>query len=156
MPLPDGGGFEVCEDTSLRRHESTACPSVLPRSEPVSGAVYDECVYDADCTESANGYCVIGACYYGCTIDAECGTGAMCFCGPVIGSCVAAGCRNDADCAPDYPCTGNPLTGAGKPDFVCQTPTDNCQTDADCKPVHPRVHCVSNGTRRICIIDRVG
>lgn len=155
MPLPNGGGFEVCGDTTLRRHESIACPSALPRSEPVSGASYDQCVYDADCTESANGYCVIGACYYGCTTDAECG-GGICFCGPVIGTCLPAGCRSDADCPADYPCTGNPLTAAGQPDFVCQTPTDTCQKDADCNTGSPRVHCVSNGARRTCVRDTVG
>jgi hypothetical protein len=155
QPLPGGGGFEVCKDGSLRRHEAAACLSALPRAEPVSGAIYEECVYDADCTETANGYCVVGACYYGCTTDADCGYG-VCFCGEVIGTCQGAQCRSDADCPSDYPCSGNRLTGTDNVELVCQTPTDACQTDADCDPSQPRVHCVSDGTRRLCVRDWVG
>lgn len=150
-PLPHGGGFERCKNGSLHRTESVACESALPRAEPASGILYDECERDQDCVESANGYCVIGACYYGCVADSECDAGGLCFCGELVGRCLSAACRTDADCPADYPCTGNPEGSGDGADFRCQTPLDTCQIEADCGPLEI---CSSDGTRRRCI--RVG
>jgi hypothetical protein len=149
-PLPTGGGYEVCADGSLRRSRPAECVSALPRAEPAEGRRYEECEYDADCSERPHGFCTIGACFYGCVADAECGAGSVCFCADIIGSCHGAACASDDDCPADYPCTGNPAS-ASDIDFRCQTPLDECQTDGDCNPFDARVHCVSDGERRACI-----
>jgi hypothetical protein len=155
-PSSTGGGFEICDDGSMRRHEPSTCLSSVPRSEPASGIVYDECARDADCTERAHGYCVIGACYYGCVQDSDCGESQVCFCRDPIGTCESAGCRSDADCPPDYPCTGNQRPPGGSVIFACQTPLDECQADSDCEDPDPRMHCVLvEGTRR-CVRDLTG
>lgn len=147
-PLPHGGGFEQCKNGALHRTAPVACESALPRAEPASGAIYDECERDQDCVEGANGYCVVGACYYGCTKDDECG--GVCFCGELVGSCQGAECRTDADCPADYLCIGNRI-GTEQAEFRCQTPLDTCQSDVDCQKRGPLWHCSSDGTRRSCI-----
>jgi hypothetical protein len=154
-PLSSGGGYEQCDDYSLRRSKPEACVSVLPRDEPASGLLFDECERDTDCAAAANGYCVIGQCSYGCVVDEDCGEGQLCYCGELIGACQIAGCKSDADCPSDYPCTGNPRA-ADSVEFLCQTPLDECQTDRDCNRLDARMFCGSDGTRRLCLRNMVG
>ncbi len=151
-----GGGYETCADGSLRRPEPAACESALPRSEPASGIVYDECERDDDCTARPHGYCSIGACYYGCVKDDECEAGQLCFCGEPIGRCEVAGCRSDADCPAGYPCTGSENDVQPDVEFQCQTPLDECVVDKDCSEYDYRIHCLSDGTRRRCVLVYVG
>lgn len=155
VPLPSGGGYQECEDGSLRRPQPAACVSALPRSEPVTDRVFDECEADADCIAQANGYCFIGTCYYGCVTDAECPAEQLCFCDDLIGHCQNSACASDADCPTGYPCTGNRVN-ASEVDFRCQSPLDECQTDGDCNQFDSRMHCQSDGTRRLCVRRYVG
>jgi hypothetical protein len=156
QPYPEGGGFVVCEDQSLRRGEPSACPSTLPREAPTLPLFFTDCALDTDCTESPHGLCALGQCKYGCVSDAECGEHGVCFCGPEIGQCQGAFCTSDADCPADYPCTGNHPFGTDGVTFRCQTPLDECQSDYDCPG--PRMHCGADGDGlpRHCWRDPVG
>jgi hypothetical protein len=158
QPFPQGGGYLVCEDKSLRIGERSACPSILPRDMPTLPLFYEDCALDSDCTESAHGFCAYGQCKYGCVSDDECGADQLCFCQAEIGQCLSAGCRSDADCPADYPCTGNLPFGFTEAGFRCQTPLDTCESDYDCPGA--RMHCwvdVSDESqRRQCIRDPVG
>jgi hypothetical protein len=158
QPFPQGGGYLVCEDKSLRLGERTACPSILPRDQPTEPLFYEECALDVDCTESAHGFCAYGQCKYGCVSDDECGAQGLCFCGAEIGQCVSTECRSDADCPADYPCTGNLPFGIDIASFRCQTPLDSCQSDYDCPGarVHCRVEPSDVDPARRCIRDTVG
>lgn len=154
QPYPLGGGYLVCEDKSLRRAEPSACTTTLPRESPTEPLFFDDCALDTDCSASAHGFCAYGQCKYGCVSDDECGQGELCFCAADVGKCVAAGCRSDADCPADYPCTGNLPFGFDAAEFVCQTPFDECESDYDCPGA--RMHCQSDGQHRSCVHDQVG
>ena len=157
QPYALGGGYLVCKDKSLRIGERSECASVLPRDTPTLPLFFEDCALDVDCTASANGLCVYGQCKYGCVSDDDC-DGGLCFCGAEIGVCVSAECRSDADCPPDYPCTGNQPFGYDAASFRCQTPVDTCASDYDCPGA--RVHCqvgyVGEVERRMCVRDTVG
>jgi len=154
QPYELGGGYLVCEDKSLRIGERSACPTTLPRAAPTDPLFFEECALDVDCTAAAHGSCEYGQCKYGCVSDDECAAGELCFCGADVGKCVAAGCRSDADCPADYPCTGNLPFGSDAASFNCQTPLDECESDYDCPGA--RMHCGSDGERRYCYRDLVG
>lgn len=151
QPSPYGGGFEHCADGSFRRPQPAACVSALPRNEPVKDKLLDECEHDADCTEKAHGSCELGECLYGCVLDSECEEGQVCLCGSVIGRCQYVGCRSDADCSADYPCTGNVQKLDPYLEVQCQTPLDECQSDNDCgNSLDFHWHCVSEDGQRRC------
>ena len=154
QPHPQGGGYLVCEDKSLRRGEPSDCPNTLPRELPTLPLFFSDCALDTDCTASAHGFCALGQCRYGCVSDDECGPEGICFCGEEIGRCQPAACRGDAECSPGYPCTGNQPFGSPDVSFMCQTPLDECQSDYDCPGA--RMHCISNGEHRYCWRDPVG
>ena len=154
QPYPQGGGYLVCQDRSLRRGEPSDCPNALPRESPTLPLFFSDCALDTDCTASPHGFCELGQCRYGCVSDAECGPEQICFCGAEIGQCLNAACRSDAECPPDYPCTGNQPFGAPDVSFRCQTPFDECQSDYDCPGA--RMHCGSDGDHRYCWHDSVG
>lgn len=154
QPYPQGGGYLVCQDKSLRRGEPSDCPNALPRESPTLPLFFSDCALDTDCTASPYGSCELGQCRYGCVSDAECGPEQICFCGAEIGQCLDAACRSDAECPPDYPCTGNQPFGTPGVTFRCQSPFDECQSDYDCPGA--RMHCGSDGDHRFCWHDSVG
>jgi hypothetical protein len=156
QPYPQGGGYLVCQDKSLRLAEPAACPTTLPRAAPTDPLVFDECALDSDCTTAAHGFCAYGQCKYGCVSNDECAANQLCFCGVDVGQCLAADCLRDADCPAGYPCTGNLPFGETNATFQCQTPVDSCESDYDCPG--PREHCVSDGDgqRRYCRRDLIG
>jgi hypothetical protein len=153
-PYPDGGGYLVCQDKSLRRGEPSDCPSTLPRESPTLPLFYSDCALDTDCTASPHGFCALGQCRFGCVSDDECGPEGICFCGAEIGKCLQAVCRSDAECPSGYPCTGNQPFGSPDVSFRCQTPYDECQSDYDCPGA--RMHCISEGEHRYCWHDPIG
>ena len=156
-PRPRGGGYSMCADGSLRRPSAAACESGLPRSMPDLPLVSGDCTNDSDCTSQPHGFCSYGACKYGCVVDDECGSDSACFCGPVIGVCIPAGCRSNADCPSDFPCTAFQAPGFATPDSLsCQAAADECVTDADCNSLNPRVSCKVQAEHRICYRDIVG
>jgi hypothetical protein len=156
-PRPGGGGYSLCADGSLRRPSAAACESALPRTTPDLPLVSDECTNDSDCTSKPHGFCAYGACKYGCVVDDDCAGDAACFCGPDIGVCIPAGCRSNADCPSDFPCTAFQAPGFATPDALsCQSPADDCVTDAQCNSLNPRVSCKVQDDHRICYQDTVG
>jgi hypothetical protein len=156
-PRPQGGGYLLCADGSLRRPTAGTCEAKLPRDTADQPLVFEQCTTDTDCTEAAHGFCAYGACKYGCVEDAECESGNACFCGDFIGTCVPATCRSDADCPTDQPCTGYQAVGFDTPDaLACQSPLDECVTDAQCHSLNPRVSCKVQVDHRICYQDMVG
>jgi hypothetical protein len=150
---PYGGGFLICDRNLVHRPSTTECQSPLPRPEPAEPLVGDECVYDADCSEEPNAYCLYGLCVYGgCRTDLDCGAGAVCFCQDVIGVCVSAGCQVDADCPAGSLCAGE-FQGLVSPHpFACQSPDDQCDVSSDCPA--PRSSCLPSP--RTCVRDIVG
>jgi hypothetical protein len=146
----------VCDNGLWHRPTIGACPSQLPRAEPVSlhpgveesvdaGYGYQiECRQDSDCNERPHGRCdwfasdVEGTwCSYGCTVDADCAFGTICTCSSdLIGHCAPALCKQDSDCPDGLLCggsgSGDICYGSGQLSFVCQTPADTCAVDGDC------------------------
>lgn len=157
QPHPSGGGYRVCADGSLRRPAAGRCDSSLPRAAPDTPLAFDECALDTDCAASPHGFCAYGKCQYGCVTDDECESGQACYCGPVVGACIQASCRSNADCPEDFPCTGFQAPGFAAPDaLACQSPSDECVTDAQCNSLNPRVSCKVQVDHRVCYRDTVG
>jgi hypothetical protein len=157
LPRARGGGYQLCGDGSLRRPRAAACQVSLPRAKADQLMVFNECTADSDCTSSLYGFCADGACKYGCRVDDDCANGQACFCGEVIGSCITASCRSDADCPAEFPCTGYQAVGFATPDaLACQSPSDACLTDAQCSSLNPRVSCKVQVDHRVCYADNVG
>jgi hypothetical protein len=134
-PLPS---IVHCDGGWKHRPTASACPSSLPRSEPIEPAGSGTCTEDADCTEAANGYCEasdINYCRYGCVQDSDCESGMICECGPLIGQCVPATCTTNDDCEPGMLCASydlEPFPACGGTAYACQSPDDQCTSDADC------------------------
>jgi hypothetical protein len=129
MPHPTLGGYIDCADGTFRRPTVSQCVSHLPHVPTSDTKVGNECLLDTDCP-GEHDYCEWGLCQHGCVSDDECGSGQVCFCEEPVGRCVSATCQSDADCSPDYPCTGT--FGGNWAGFACQDPEDECQTDAAC------------------------
>lgn len=156
MALPDRPGYEVCknglvhrvaqascEDTVVRRSDSTPDASAVP----VGDAETAECK-DENCLEREHGYCreygfplVTYVCAYGCTKDEQCDRGENCYCQAPVGSCTTANCNTDSDCGDGLLCAEyRDNSGCGHtPTYACQTLNDECAVDADCPT---NAHCV--------------
>jgi hypothetical protein len=148
IALPARPPIEYCEGGWRHRRVASACPSSLPRPEPVEPTEDDTCTEDADCTDAANGYCApYGAnfaanagmaapgnhCQYGCVEDSDCGSGQLCECGLLSGQCISASCKQDSDCGGELLCASYDSTpGCGIIAYACQSPDDECTADADC------------------------
>ncbi|HTV19722.1 MAG TPA: ferritin-like domain-containing protein [Polyangiaceae bacterium] len=102
----------------------------------------DCCFQDSDCTAALHGHCErwseydgipVPTCRYGCVSDSDCDAGSVCLCGDVIGECVQASCRVDADCGDTRHCTPNTRApGCPGVTFECQSDSDQCASDQDC------------------------
>jgi hypothetical protein len=152
--IPVGGGWLRCDNGVLHRVTPSACPSSLPRPDPVTvpaedaaeyadGGATPACRQDSDCNAAPHGRCDMPSeygvfnvglrCTYGCVLDADCLAGQVCLCGDPVGQCVQASCATDADCATGQLCADyirNP--GCGGIAFACQTPLDECAAQSDC------------------------
>jgi hypothetical protein len=145
VPLKGTPGWFECDSGLKHRAKAVTCRSELPRKPPKLTADYGECVSDADCDESPNGYCDPEfpssderSCNYGCTVDADCEPDQLCFCGSPVGRCVEADCHVDADCGGRALCgihehkTPYQIDTFG---IACQVPAyDQCGGGKDCGP----------------------
>src|SRR5690606_29167941 len=73
-------------------------------------------------------------CHSGCLTDSDCGEGMICECGDPMGTCVAAVCQSDEDCAGEARCASFVTDdGCGpRTQFSCQTVEDECASNSDC------------------------
>lgn len=143
----DGGavsGMAVCEGGAVHRYGIACCASADPSA---CTAATGACTGDEDCSDGAGrGICTNGGylgsvcvCEYVCNVDADCGDGYACICGfgpaddpPTRPTCVAAGCRTDADCG-EYRCGLSPAQPcAASWSLQCHTAADECVGPADC------------------------
>jgi hypothetical protein len=122
------------------------------------------CMTHADCTEHANGRCLVfdtdppidpggTRCVYSeCNVDGDCASHGVCECGTVANACVPGNCRTDGDCASGYcspsfdQCT-HVVTG-----YWCHTAADECIDDGDCDATHFLTHCEADpiAARWVC------
>lgn len=148
----------VCERGFVHRPLPIRCDELPPDEPWPPGEGFDgewgECGRDVDCP--AGSHCIFDPtdspefrpiCHPACQVDADCDAGFVCSCEPVqkavdfahvtIGTCRAADCTMDDDCAPGQLC-GSPLRNdCGTrpyypPSFRCQSPLDECTRNADC------------------------
>lgn len=171
-----GGNFERCADGTVHRAAVGECPSRLPRdqvfispmtmgqggvgsSAPTSGTCPGCCQQDSDCTAAPHGHCELGGdfgptgfyCTYGCVSDNQCQDGQICACGPLVGACVRASCKLDADCPGDLLCTQADLyPGCDQITFACQTERDTCSSQDDCGGEERFCAIEDDGTARAC------
>jgi hypothetical protein len=142
-PLP--GGFERCEDLTVRRVSLGSCPSQVPRAEPIPNYQPgdDACEYDAECADLPLGHCgqwLEGwsrQCVAGCVSDADCRSGEACFCDDPVGRCIPAACSTGSDCEPGFDCvayTARP--GCYSTALACQTHQDSC-VPGECEGINP-------------------
>ena len=164
-------GFERCDDGSKRRRAAIDCPT--ERTSTTSPCRYDfgspPCAIDADCSREPLGYCADAhkltgycGCYYGCRRDSDCAAGSICECGIVIGRCVPATCKTNADCGSGFGCVASVRGTAGPTcitantavasTYACQTPADRCHGDMDCPSNGPNTRgaCLLDGDHRAC------
>lgn len=130
----------------------------------------DECTSDVDCSERANGYCLLptfsGAdlptnrCVYGCVRDADCDSSqAICECWGTIGTCVPAQCTSDADCGEGLLCASYDASpDCGDTTYACQSRLDACASDEDCSNFRSCTIPMGKSARaceeQICVIGR--
>lgn len=141
----DHGGFVSCEEGYTHRERVAACENELPRPDRIFEKTDESpgsCEYDSDC-EGELEYCRVGSamglalayCVSGCLTDSDCSEGQICACGSgPVGSCVAAECQSDADCAMDMRCSSwKTYNGCSTTlTYSCQTEDDSCLSHLYC------------------------
>jgi hypothetical protein len=171
-----GGHFERCADGTVHRATVDECPSRLPRDQvfglplttgqggvgsdaPASGTCPGCCQQDSDCTAGPLGHCEPASeygttgryCEYGCVSDSQCQGGQICVCGALVGTCVSASCKVDADCPGDLLCSQADLyPGCDQISFACQTERDTCSSRDDCGGDEPFCAVEYDGSARAC------
>lgn len=143
------GAIEQCSGGWSHRTAAKACPWKEERGDfvlpPSPFPDLDECTRDSQCTAGPYGACLgpggnagipnrhWNSCHYGCETDVHCGPEAICVCGPLVGTCISATCRSDADCEPGLLCASYLADpGCDFPAFACQTRDDQCVAASDC------------------------
>lgn len=117
---------------------------------PVTGGgPPNNCTQDSQCTQGVDGRCVTnngGALFCYCTYDTcmhdtDCAQGQTCAChgaadtGGAGNTCIASGCRVDADCGPGGYCSPSvsSMGCGGLGGYYCHTAKDQCIDDSDCQ-----------------------
>jgi hypothetical protein len=149
-------GYVQCDEGYVHRAEVRECPVTIDPDAgfPESGdASVHECYFNADCTARPYGRCVppygpgISTsyhCEYGCASDADCTVDQVCLCGALVGTCVPATCKTDADCAEGF-CADYDTVCDYRAGMACQTSEDQCFSAAECGRA-----CQLQGTYRAC------
>lgn len=145
------GGYVRCDDGVgwVHRPDVDECWSNIdPQNGPTptgwpDASVTWGCRKNSDCSAAPHGHCETSpmygfggaptiSCQYGCVRDSECPTGQICFCGEPVGTCVAATCTSDADCAAGTPCQMGVVNQACGPATISFQCGPLCAQNADC------------------------
>jgi hypothetical protein len=164
--VADEGGPSVERCAGGFIHRIAPASSVLRVSTECTGT-WATCALATDCDAGSHGSCepvyylqVPGCgCVYRCETDQDCS--GLC----LQGICVAADCRQDADCPPATLCVSHAGNTYSSPYFHCQQPSvDSCVGDRDCDYLSPCdsaaqspswVACRFDGTQRSCTCGNV-
>ncbi len=141
-------GWMQCANGLVHRPAAAAC--VLPAADECEGAggdsgtggdYFGECTVDAECSDAANGRCLVDwigdscFCNYGCQTDDDCSDDQACLCNGTRSQCVPAECQVDSDCGEGSSCTlelSDLTCGISSARLRCTTSADSCNDNGDC------------------------